>query len=316
MPVIDSRGTRPVVQSGDKAFVEQKEREGKLKSDTGILTTTGDLATLTAGAGKDMFISEVTCAVTRGVFTSLLTRNAQIDLKVNGVVVESYIYQDFISSGESKSNSGTFEFKWRGKVSAGQIIKLEVITLETDLQATGMVQCYEESSGSQTFGGQQVTINATQGREINLTDMVDTPNDKITRPLNNTDILHYVHATNIPILVGTAQTAHFADQDLNFSDSGIDITFPTKDVQFYLTIRAQNGGLYSQSWNIRASDKPDTADGTIIGSGSNAGGTNNNTVPKELTLPAGKYLTLEVTASVGGSHFFSQTFSLVIEEDT
>ncbi len=249
MPVIDGRGTRPVVQSGDKAFVEQKEREGKLKSDTGLLTTTGDLATLTAGAGKDMFVSEVTCAVSRAVFTSLLTRNAQVDLKVNGVVVESYIYQDFISSGESKSNSGTFEFKWRGKVSTGQIIKLEVITLETDLQATGMIQCYEESSGSQTIGGQTVTFQ-TEGGDLSFLrdkeragDLVklvssefSTDADQITFVPSNGKTFFFTKAKLYPVvdtMAGRAGGAGFTATnrraDIEITNDGVVIDVLTHD---------------------------------------------------------------------------------------
>jgi len=71
----------------DIEFLSIKESEGKVRSDEGIRTSAGTLATLTANIGKDMYI-----ATAKVIFSveniSELSINDRIDLKLNGVTIE------------------------------------------------------------------------------------------------------------------------------------------------------------------------------------------------------------------------------------
>ena len=71
--------------SGDLAFIAKKEFEGKVRTDEGTLTAAGDLCTLTANTGKDMYLAraKLSFRTAGGDFTM------QADLKLNGVVIES-----------------------------------------------------------------------------------------------------------------------------------------------------------------------------------------------------------------------------------
>jgi len=164
MPVIDSRGTRPIVQSGDLAFLQQKEQEGKLKTDEGSLTGAGTLASLTASSGKDMYLSSASVSLRKG--SSVGSSNHTVELQVNGVVKETFTTFEFASAGKLSA----YHFSTKGlKVSPTEVIRLQVTELGSTTQVEGTLQCWEEPSGSQSFGGSNITINTGLPSENEIT---------------------------------------------------------------------------------------------------------------------------------------------------
>jgi len=166
MPVIDGRGTRPVVQSGDLAFLQQKEQEGKLKSDEGFGSAIGDLCILTAGANRDIYLAKAhVVAYIAGSNTTQANGTVVVELKANGVTLETYTAQLVASNNNGLTNGAqSYEFNIKAvKVSATQIIKLEVISIGSGVRVEGSIQGWEESSGSQQFGGQTVTFQSDGG---------------------------------------------------------------------------------------------------------------------------------------------------------
>ncbi len=169
MPVIDGRGTRPVVQSGDLAFLQQKEQEGKLKTSEGTLTTTGDLCSLTANVNRDLYLAEAKVSITASNAVGSVT----IELSLDGVVEETYsavtslMNQTAGGAGGAGNSSENYTFTLKGrKVSAGQIIKLEVTAI-SNVEANGVLEGWEETSGSQSFGAQTVTVQS-DGSDISF----------------------------------------------------------------------------------------------------------------------------------------------------
>jgi len=136
----------------DIEFLAVKEFDGKLRTNEGFLSATGDLATLTANTGKDMYLAraQVTIYLNELAGASVAT-SQQVVLKMNGIIIET--------SRASLSQVGTiargtgvtalvYEFKNIGqKVLAGQIIKLEVITLAIVADVEGFIECWEEPTG-------------------------------------------------------------------------------------------------------------------------------------------------------------------------
>jgi len=125
----------------DIEYLAIKEFDGKMVKNGSIRTTTGDIATLTASSGKDMYLAKAVI-VADGVGTSLDT--IRVDLKINGTTEE-------IFSGEMISGQGVvpFHFGLTGvKVAATEIIKLELITIDSNaIAVAGMIECFEETTG-------------------------------------------------------------------------------------------------------------------------------------------------------------------------
>jgi len=171
LPVIDSRGTQPIVQSGDLAFLQQKEQEGKLKSSEGTLSTTGDLTSITAGINKDLYLSSATITANNGN-TGNAVRELVVELKFNGVTVEKWSPARVLFGGGTGSSWQENNYKFiigiGKKVSAGEIIKLEITSNgASSFTVNGALQAWEESSGSQSFGGQTVTFQ-TEGGDLSF----------------------------------------------------------------------------------------------------------------------------------------------------
>ena len=144
--------TKPEQQQdmGDIEFLSIKEFDGKLRSDEGSLSATGDLATLTATLGKDMYIARakvVFFAITSSSFNSLAD---EVVLKLNGTVIETSKESQGVESISLRaSNTVEYEFKNIGKkVAAGETIKLEVITLSASVDVEGFIECFEEDTGT------------------------------------------------------------------------------------------------------------------------------------------------------------------------
>jgi len=134
----------------DIEFLAVKEKEGKIRSAEGFLSVTGDLATLTANTGKDMYLAKAKCCVFLRASANDISE-ARIELKLNGVIIETVQIAIQGSSGTSSGKGmgyGDYEFKNIGrKVLAGQIIKLEVAAIPTTSDVEGFIECFEETTG-------------------------------------------------------------------------------------------------------------------------------------------------------------------------
>jgi len=132
----------------DIEFLMIKEFDGKLRKNEGSLTATGTLATLTAATGKDMYLARAKVSVRSQ--STINASQATIELQVNGVVVETFIYllaEASSSNGWVENTSDQYEFVNIGhKVDAAQVIKLEV-TVESEMVIEGFVECVEEDDG-------------------------------------------------------------------------------------------------------------------------------------------------------------------------
>ena len=135
--------------AGDTAFLAKKEFDGKIRSDNReLVNVAGDLASLTANIGKDMYLAraQITSRIDTTVAASAVPN---IELSLNGVVIET-------TAGIVLNIASTtiiYEFKNIGqKVAAGQIIKLELLTTDLDLRVTGFIECWEEDTGADPLG--------------------------------------------------------------------------------------------------------------------------------------------------------------------
>lgn len=131
----------------DIEFLSIKDFGGKLKKNEGGLVAAGDLATLTASSGKDMYLARAQCNLHIDGTNSQAIGD-EVVLKINDVIVETFkssLLADNIGGGTGVI---VYEFKNIGhKVAATQIIKLEVITLDTQSEAEGFIECFEETTG-------------------------------------------------------------------------------------------------------------------------------------------------------------------------
>ncbi len=143
---------------GDIEFLSIKEFQAKLRFDEGFTSAVGDLATLTANTGKDMYIARAKI-ITFSNNTNAVSLNDEVVLKINGVIVEtSKASPNFAANIFGPTY--IYEFRNIGhKVLAGEIIKLEVITLDTDTDVEGFIECYEEDTGTSP----QITGTGTGG---------------------------------------------------------------------------------------------------------------------------------------------------------
>jgi len=131
----------------DIEFLSIKEFDGKLKKNEGSLTGTGTLATLTASSGKDLYIARAK-VIYRPLVGIAGTENAKIELQLNGVVIETAIFNSQSATTGNGMGYAPYEFKNIGhKVLATQVIKLEVTGFGGDVILEGFVECFEETTG-------------------------------------------------------------------------------------------------------------------------------------------------------------------------
>lgn len=131
----------------DIMFMAKKVFDSKERSAEGTLDdATGDLATLTANTGKDMYLAGATI---NARVTGTAAGVGVVELKINGITVETYSCNLTNGSGPDSGNSSdNYPFKIKGvKVATGQVIKLEVIS-STDIEFNGVIQCWEENTGA------------------------------------------------------------------------------------------------------------------------------------------------------------------------
>jgi len=128
----------------DIEFLAKKDFDGKIRSVEGFLSAAGDLATLTATSGKDMYLARAGVVFVLNNPTGSVTLD-EVVLKMNGTIIETV---KFTSHGASKTGTLVYEFKNIGqKVAATQIIKIEVITLDPETDVEGFIEVFEETTG-------------------------------------------------------------------------------------------------------------------------------------------------------------------------
>ena len=125
----------------DIEYLAIKEFDGKLRNAKGAnRTTTGDLATLTANSGKDMYL-----AVAKASCDFSGNGSATLVLKVNGTIEGTWRVETMTNATLENPH---YEFALKGvKVAATQIIKLEVTVADVDLAISGELVCFEETTG-------------------------------------------------------------------------------------------------------------------------------------------------------------------------
>jgi len=140
----------PKIIGGDVAYLAKKEFDGKLRTDEGFLSATGDLATLTANTGKDMYLARAKCVFhTNGSSSATNAANDRVELLINAVIVETAKYtQSNIGNNSPGVMALEYEFKNVGhKVAASQVIKLEVVSLDSETDVEGFIEVWEEDTG-------------------------------------------------------------------------------------------------------------------------------------------------------------------------
>ena len=132
----------------DIEFLAKKEFDGKLRTAEGTLTATGDLATITANSGKDMYLAKTKVSV-RQTTSDRASRTVIVELKVNAVIKSTWSCDlNAQSTTIGATSSIGYEFVLSGvKVAATQIIKLEVITIDADMEVNGELVVFEETTG-------------------------------------------------------------------------------------------------------------------------------------------------------------------------
>ena len=129
----------------DIEFLAIKEFDSKLRTNEGGLDgATGDVATLTANTGKDMYLAKA--KISSG-YDGTGTLGLVAELSLNGTVVET------VYSNGAVGNIGimdqNYEFVNIGqKVAAGEIIKIAVTGIGTGIHVEGTVVCFEEDTGA------------------------------------------------------------------------------------------------------------------------------------------------------------------------
>lgn len=139
-----------VATLSDIIVLAKKEFEGKVRSVEGQSSAVGDLVTITANTGKDMYLARAVVTFYQNAGGTATAD--QVELKLNGVIKETARYSGAVNANGAGFGGNAYEFKNIGqKVAAGQIIKLEIIGLDADTDCEGMIEVFEEDSGTDPF---------------------------------------------------------------------------------------------------------------------------------------------------------------------
>ncbi len=132
----------------DIEYMSIKEFDSKRVSNQVRLTTAGTGATLTAGAGKDLYLAGA--SVTLHI-EGLANANDEsvLELTANSVVIETITLS---SEGNSSTNAATgyqVNFMAKGiKVAATQVLKIEGATIDANHAVETFIYGFEESTGA------------------------------------------------------------------------------------------------------------------------------------------------------------------------
>ena len=99
-----------------------------------------------------MYIVKAKCVFyANNVLVAARSSGDQVELKINGVIVETarYSMEKASAGGDAAILALDYEFNSMGhKVLATQIIKLEVTTLDAETDVEGFIECFEEDTGT------------------------------------------------------------------------------------------------------------------------------------------------------------------------
>lgn len=128
---------------GDIEYLSIKEFDGKTVKDNGVLASgvTGDIATLTASGGKDMYLAVAEGSV---INAGTVLGTNRIELLINGSIVETIN----INVDTDNIPTVTFRFKFSGKVTTGQIIKIARPAAGSQSVVNASLECFEEDTGA------------------------------------------------------------------------------------------------------------------------------------------------------------------------
>lgn len=130
--------------------VLQASFDGRLKSNEKFLSVTGDLAKLTASSGKDLYIVKAKITYFANATSPISTADNEVVLKINGSIVETTNHSVVISTSGGGGGMATSVYKFENmgfKVIATEIIKLEVISINTKIDIEGFIQAIEVPTG-------------------------------------------------------------------------------------------------------------------------------------------------------------------------
>lgn len=134
----------------DIEFLTIKEFDGKLKSDEGFGNAVGELAAITAGGGKDLYLATAKCSVrlASNVNIAVICR---IELRVNGTPIETaHFTMEGVSGLGHVVLTQSYEFVNIGhKVVSGNTISVHIAEVTSNLmQFEGEVSGFEENTGA------------------------------------------------------------------------------------------------------------------------------------------------------------------------
>lgn len=127
-------------------YVLQAAFDGRLKHDEGFLSATGDLATLTATASKDLYLTAAKITFYVNTTTDPLSSGDSVELNINGTVIETSKASLLSTSAGDNGGTTTFAYEFRNlghKITATQTMKLEVVALDTQVDVEGFIQAIE-----------------------------------------------------------------------------------------------------------------------------------------------------------------------------
>lgn len=127
----------------DIEYLAIKESEGKTvrAKGTAFGAGSGTFVTLTAGGGKDLYLSSASVTV-RPTSTYVI---GQVSLKANGVAIETIVFSVDSDGGTGKK----FPFDLAGiKVPAGQALTITSDTASAQIDISGTINGFEENTGA------------------------------------------------------------------------------------------------------------------------------------------------------------------------
>ena len=132
----------------DILLLAVKRHNGKLQENHGTRTTTGDLCTLTAGSGKDLWFGRAQINATN---TNTNSADIMVQLKANGTVKDEFNARLAGAVSEEGDFNAQYQFVFSCKVTTTQIIKLEVTAIGNTTEVSGDLICWEEPTGTDPF---------------------------------------------------------------------------------------------------------------------------------------------------------------------
>jgi len=156
-PIHWFQGIRGRKRVGDIEFLCKKEFGGKLRTGEGTLSATGDLVKITANSGKDMYLAKAkVSARTEDATSGPLTVIVELQAGANGSETTKATWACEVSgmatgaqTAGSGSSTATYEFAVSGiKVAATEVIQLEATTVDVDVEVSGEIVVFEETTGA------------------------------------------------------------------------------------------------------------------------------------------------------------------------